>query len=221
MGRVREKREAQQEGARTVSEFSTRYNAGSILLAREGSPLQMPEDLLDRKLRLLAELTRRLLPEGIRPILVGGTAVELYTAGAYATADMDLVVADRSCAAQALAEMGFQPHGRHWFHPGWEIAVEVPDTELAGDYHRLLELELSDGSVVFCISIEDLLIDRLNAAVHWRSAEDRRWAKELLREHAARVDWGYLRGRAAQEGTLAQLEELWQEVQDEGAQAMG
>lgn len=158
----------------------------------------MPEDVLERKLRLLAELTRRLLPEGIRPILVGGTAVELYTAGAYATADMDIVVADRSRAAQALADMGFQPHGRHWFHPEWEAAVEIPDTEQAGDYHRLLELELSDGNVVFCIGIEDLVIDRLNAAVHWQSAEDRRWAKELLREHAAQVDYSYLHGRAAQ-----------------------
>ncbi|GIV19717.1 MAG: hypothetical protein KatS3mg023_1468 [Armatimonadota bacterium] len=55
----------------------------------------MVEDSLERKLQALAEITRRLRPDGICPILVGGTAVQLYTAGAYATADMDIVISDR------------------------------------------------------------------------------------------------------------------------------
>lgn len=97
-------------------------------------------------------------------------------------------VADHPRAAQVLAEMGFQAHGRHCFHPEWEVAVEIPDTQLAGEYHRLLEIELPDGSIVFCIGIEDLLVDRSKAVVHWWSAEDRRWAKELLREYAAQMD---------------------------------
>lgn len=182
----------------------------------------MPDDALTRKLQVLAEITNQLQPYGIRPILVGGTAVELYTAGAYATADMDIVVADRSRAAQVLQQMGFQPHGRHWFHPDKEVAVEIPDDELAGDYARLLEVEIPDGSTIFCIGIEDLIIDRLNAAVHWQSAEDRRWAKELLRQHGAQIDWSYIRQRAESEGTIHVLEELWQEVQGEdAAKAMG
>lgn len=177
----------------------------------------MPESVLEKKLRVLAEMTQRLQAHDVRPVLVGGTALELYTAGAYATADMDLVVADHARARQVLQEMGFQPHGRHWFHPDWEVAIEIPDTDLAGDYARLLELQLSDGRVVFCIGVEDLLVDRLNAAVHWGSTEDRRWAKELLREHAVRIDWSYLRQRAEAEGTLQLLETLWQEVRHEDA----
>lgn len=177
----------------------------------------MPESVLERKLQVLAEMTQRLQAYDVRTVLVGGTALELYTAGAYATADMDLVITDRARAVQVLQQMGFQPHGRHWFHPDWEVAIEIPDTDLAGDYTRLLELQLSDGRVVFCIGVEDLLVDRLNAAVHWMSAEDRRWAKELLREHAVRMDWGYLRQRAEAEGVLQLLETLWQEVQHEDA----
>ncbi|MDW8321272.1 MAG: nucleotidyltransferase [Armatimonadota bacterium] len=177
----------------------------------------MLESLLEKKLQVLAQITQRLEAYGVRPVLVGGTALELYTAGAYATADMDLVVADRTRTAQVLQEMGFQPYGRHWFHPDWDVAVEIPDTDLAGDYAGLLELELSDGSVVFCIGIEDLVIDRLNAAVHRRSVEDSRWVRELLHEHATRIDWHYLRQRAEEEGTVRALEDLRREVQGEDA----
>jgi len=169
--------------------------------------------MLVKKLQILALLTQRLEQHGVRPVLVGGTALELYTAGAYATADMDIVVADREVAIQALREMGFEPHGRHWFHPQREVAIEIPDTDLAGDYARLLEVEIADGEVVYCIGIEDLLVDRLNAAVHWQSSEDARWAKNLLRNHAMRLDWDYLWQRAREEGTAQVLEALWHEVQ--------
>ncbi|GIV19718.1 MAG: hypothetical protein KatS3mg023_1469 [Armatimonadota bacterium] len=52
----------------------------------------------------------------------------------------------------------------------------------------------------------------MNVAVHRQSVEDRRWAKELLREHAMPIDRSYLRARAEQEGTAQALQELWQEV---------
>ncbi len=172
----------------------------------------VPEDILERRLWVLAQLTNRLAQAGIRPILVGGTAVALYTAGSYFTADMDIVASNRRLAAQALQEMGFQPEGRHWVHQEWDIAVEIPDTDLAGDPKRVVQVELPDGSCVYCIGVEDLLIDRLNAAVHWRSLEDRRWAKELLKLHNRSLDREYLWSRAQQEGVLGLLNELQSEV---------
>lgn len=171
-----------------------------------------PEDITERKLWVLAQLTRRTAQWAIRPILVGGTAVALYTAGAYATADVDIVASDRQRVGQILQEMGFQPAGRHWVHPQWDVAIEIPDTDLAGDPERVVQIELADGLTVYCIGVEDLLIDRLNAAVHWRSLEDRRWALELLRLHASRMDWQYLHARAECEGVGELLEELEREV---------
>jgi len=72
---------------------------------------------LEKKLLIVGELTRRLAPEGIRPIIVGGTAVEIYSAGEYQTYDVDLVVAPRERAIQVLEAMGFQRMGRVWHHP--------------------------------------------------------------------------------------------------------
>ncbi len=45
---------------------------------------------------------------------------------------------------------------------------------------------------VYIISVEDLLIDRLNAFVHWKSGDDGMWAKDLVNLHCDRFDWGYL-----------------------------
>lgn len=58
--------------------------------------LKKENDPLRKALGVIAVLTEALEPEGIRPILVGGVALEFYTLGGYATKDIDLVVSDRS-----------------------------------------------------------------------------------------------------------------------------
>jgi predicted nucleotidyltransferase len=166
---------------------------------------------LEKKLLIVGELTRRLATQGIRPIIVGGTAVEIYSLGAYQTYDIDLVVAQREQAICALEAMGFERAGRVWFHPSWEMVIEIPDTHLAGDTARINRIDI-DGYQVDCIGLEDLILDRLNAAVYWRSSEDRRWVGILLGAYGDTLDYAYLRERAGQEGTLPMLEELLQEV---------
>ena len=71
-----------------------------------------------------------------------------------------------------------------------------------------------DGLRVVVIGVEDLLIDRLRAWVHWKSDEDGRWTRRLAHLYADRLDWSYLRERtreAPEEG--ARLRELGREVQ--------
>lgn len=121
---------------------------------------------LEKKLLIIGELTRQLAPEGVRPITVGGTAVEIYSAGEYQTYDVDLVVAPRERAIQVLEAMGFQRAGRVWHHPEWDAVVEIPDECLAGDMARVNTVEI-DGYQIDCIGLEDLIIDRLSAAVRW------------------------------------------------------
>jgi len=173
--------------------------------------LRAASSILEKKLLIVGELTRRLAPQGVRPVIVGGTAVEIYSMGAYQTYDIDLVVAQRKQAIRALEAMGFQRAGRVWFHPQWEAVIEIPDTHLAGDMARLNRIEI-EGYQVDCIGLEDLILDRLNAAVHWGSSEDRRWVAILLSGYRNTLDYAYLRARAGQEGTLPMLEELLQEV---------
>ena len=107
--------------------------------------LREEKDPRRRRLLALGLLGRELASVDIEPILVGGAALEFYTAGGYATYDVDV-----------------------------------------------------EGLRVVVIGVEDLLIDRLRAWVHWRSEEDGRWTRRLAGLHGDRIDWNYLRERTRQ-----------------------
>lgn len=124
--------------------------------------------------------------------MVGGSAVEFYTTGGYASADMDLVMLHPEDADRILGASGFQRRGRYWSLPDTDLLVEFPGRTLTyapGAYDRLTEVEMGDGLAATIIGIEDILIGRLYAAVSERRANDRRWALEMAVLHYDRLDW--------------------------------
>jgi hypothetical protein len=169
---------------------------------------------LRRRLYILAVVTKALEAEGWTPIIVGGCALELYTFGGYATADVDVVALDRGRFGQILLQLGFEQEGRYWFREDLDIVIECPDEELAGDRKRVLIVEI-EGLPCHVIGIEDLIVSRLNGYVFWHVEADREWVKQLLRHHHADIEWGYLEEQARMEGTLATLQELREELADE------
>ena len=72
------------------------------------------------------------------------------------------------------------------------------------------------------IALEDLVLDRLNAAVHWKSPEDRLWAEIMLdlglTSDALNFNLDYLRKKAAEKGyeTSGILEEILSKIESEG-----
>ncbi|WP_207637548.1 DUF6036 family nucleotidyltransferase [Desulfotruncus alcoholivorax] len=162
-----------------------------LLLRLDNAKIE--KDALKKSLLVLAILTEALKPEGIKPILVGGRALEFYTLGGYATKDIDIVLNGRQQAKAMLAEMGFQnrPGERHWYHEELDLAIEIPDDILAGSQEKVVTLEI-DNLELYIIGIEDLVLDRLAAAKYWKSEADLLWAAKLLALHHDSVDWGYL-----------------------------
>lgn len=165
------------------------------------------EDTLDRRLWVLGVITEALAEHGVTPILVGGGAVEFYTGGGYATKDVDIVVPNSQYLAEVMSGLGFVREGRHWFRQDIDYAMEAPGEELAGELKRVLEVGVNDTKV-YIVGIEDLIADRLNAAVHWKSADDRRWAERLFAMHRETIDLDYLRVRSRADGTSAVLDEI-------------
>lgn len=162
--------------------------------ADEIARLRQCEDRLRRNLLFVALLDRKLgHPSPVqRPIVVGGSAVEFYTTGGYASADMDLVMLHPEDAERILGASGFQRNGRYWSLPDTDLLVEFPGQTLTyapGAYDRLTEVELGDGLAATVIGIEDILIGRLYAAVSERRANERRWALEMAVLHYDRLDW--------------------------------
>jgi len=65
-----------------------------------------------------------------RPIVDGGSAVEFYTTGGYASADMDLVMLHPEDADRIRAAPGFQQRGRYWSLADTDLLVEFPGQTL-------------------------------------------------------------------------------------------
>ena len=172
------------------------------------------KDPLKKSLTFLCILTEALKSKDIRPILVGGRALEFYTLGGYATKDIDLVVNGRTQVSAVLEEMGFlkRPGERHWYHEDLDLALEIPDDFLAGSMDKLTALEI-EGKECYIIGIEDLVVDRLAAAKFWKSTVDAQWAAKLVALHIDEIDIEYLRQAAVKAEVEDYLEKIWQQSQ--------
>lgn len=164
---------------------------------------------LDKCLYFTAVLTSGLEEYGIKPILVGGGALEFYTQGSYMTLDVDLVIQGRDQAKRVLDEMGFKRGigEKSWYSEELDLSVEIPDDTINGSLDRVTVVEMDDDLVAYVIGIEDLIIDRLNAYKWWKSLSDGQWALACLTIHIDSIDYEYLRGRAKEENILDVLEE--------------
>ena len=159
--------------------------------------LRAASDPRRRRMLALGLLTKELAKHDIVPILVGGGALEFYTAGGYATTGMDLALPSCSEVRAAFEKLGFKREGRYWYHAEHDLLFEAPaPSGLPGEDAPRTETEI-EGLRVVVVGIEDLLIDRLRAWVHWRSDEDGRWARRLAMLHGQRIDWNYVLERAA------------------------
>jgi hypothetical protein len=118
------------------------------------------------------------------PVLVGGAAVELYTAGAYTTGDLDFVGQVPSPVAEALHEAGFRRSGRHWVHEAAEVFFEFPGRQL-DEAEEWVLLRVADQEVRV-VSPEALVVDRLAAWQFWRSEQDA--VNALLVARATKLD---------------------------------
>lgn len=174
--------------------------------------LRALENPLEVQLRAAAVLSRVLGDLG-EPVVVGGSAVSFYTGGAYFSRDADLIVeAEPRILCERLGAVGFERRGSAWVHREVDLVVDFPAPPLlAGDRSRLTHVHTEDGPVAL-IGLEDLLVDRLNAAVHWNDAEAREWCVTMLAVHPD-LDVGYLERRATQEGLAEALAQAQREAE--------
>jgi len=154
---------------------------------------------LSSKFRILANISEK-LPNNKKPILVGGSAVEFYTLGTCKSIDIDLL-ADRESLIKVLEEMGFSKIGRHWFYTK-DIGIEIVGDSAEG---RRVNKILHEGKLIYVLSIEDLIVDRLNACKHWKSQYDCEQAQVLFNVYSEKIDLDYLKKRMVEEDVEMEL----------------
>lgn len=131
---------------------------------------------------------------GADVIVVGGSAIEVYTRGGYASADIDLV-GDRRAIIKAVESWDFRPVGHMWVNRNWGIAADPRGEDYTGDLGRTREVVTPFGRVRLA-AVEDLIVKRLASVKHWNQRGAIKEAGLLLASRADEIDWAYLEGQA-------------------------
>jgi len=150
------------------------------------------DDPTERKIRLMALLTSSLPKVGKRPVLAGGSAIEVYLDGTLRTGDMDIVY-DVKALEEVLRAWGFSLGGglRAWANEELGLAVDMVGENLEGSYERVTTITTEYGPATI-IGIEDLIVKRLASAKFWNVPTDLEQAFLLAKAHEDNIDWKYL-----------------------------
>ena len=143
-------------------------------------------------------------------VVVGGSAVEFYTAASYMTSDLDFVAKDDFRIAEIMHSLGFKMDAQYiWYHPDTSVIIEFPKAPLAGDIKRVQVVETEYGKANI-IGIEDIILDRIKGRVFWQ--DDNEWPEYMLYAHYDKIDFEYLRSEAAKELVLEAVEKMIADV---------
>lgn len=148
---------------------------------------------------------------GHSPVLVGGAATAIYTAGQFPSGDFDVVAARDKAFNAAMLEHGFIHEDRPgklkvgFYHPdhlkfGYQ-QVTGPLFGGLSDRNRLVRVTVTeDDDAVMLPSVEDLIADRLGQhAVASPTDDSRLLQAKALFNLAETVDIPYLRQRISDE----------------------
>ncbi len=127
-------------------------------------------------------------------ILVGGEAINVYTAGIFSTADIDLVVDNKTVTEKLLNRFGFGKKSNGlWFNEDLIIIVQVITNPYSGDLKKLRNFKVDDYDLRVAAP-EDLIQNRLYSAKFWKSNPQRDMEESiaLLRIFVDSIDNSYL-----------------------------
>ncbi|MGB7124923.1 MAG: hypothetical protein WBE40_08750 [Thermoplasmata archaeon] len=151
---------------------------------------------------------------GVEVIIVGGSAIEVYTSGEYVSHDID-VVGERDRLASVLRKWGFkQQEGRssrtYWAKKPLGL-VDLVGAHLKSDL-ATQTFQTPYGSVSLGPP-EDLITRRLMRAGAERSTKLFQEAALIANRYKDRLDWEYIRLDAKYENVLPLYEQLRKLVQ--------
>lgn len=186
------------------------------IFAVEVQQLFSIENLTKRRAYFISFLNRELLRRGVSPVLVvGGFAVEIYTAGNYSTGDVD-IKGNQLVLEIILMDFGFVRYGVnnyghellgiyiHWLGEGPQPPFECKEKTTS------ISIGMS-GDFINVISPEDIIIDRLCQAIHWKNPDGLLWAKAIFQScklAGLEIDEEYLESRARSEDVFGLIHKL-------------
>lgn len=148
---------------------------------------------------------------GNKLVVVGGSALSVYTAGAYVSQDID-VIGKEEKLVPVLRRWGFEPKERagrrYWIRDDLGLLIDIIDRE---DYVGLagsIRVESTPFGPVSIAAVEDLIVRRLIFAKRDRSAELLNQAVLLWIRFGRELDEEYLAYHVRFEGILDTYREM-------------
>ena len=141
-----------------------------------------------------AIITKLLEKEQIRPIIVGGFSLAIYSNENYTTRDIDIVVSERNKTASLLQRLGFKKGNQNYFHEKLEVVIDFPDDTLAGSSEKVnkIFIDNTDSLYVYVIAAEDIIMDRLRAYLYWDEDVSKEWGMQILTLYFDKLDKQYM-----------------------------
>jgi hypothetical protein len=177
-----------------IEDKSGNENHARFKTSPEYKELREERDSFKRKMLFLGLLTKTLKQNGVGAILVGGQAIDLYTAGTFSTTDIDLVVDNRAIAEKLLNRFGFGKEANGlWLSKDLIVVVQVISQSYSGDSEKLRRFKVKDYELIVAAP-EDLIQNRLYSAKFWKSNTQRDMEESiaLLKIFADSIDNPYL-----------------------------
>lgn len=171
-----------------------------------------PNNKFETMLKSAAIITKLLESYHIKPIIVGGFSVEIYTNRDYSTRDIDFIAQRLDDISAVLKDIGFKKEGSHFSHDRLQIAIEFPDDSLAGSHEKIVRLDIGEDLYVYVISIEDIIMDRLRASLYWKESESKEWGMKLLANYYDELDIQYMKTVGAE--SKIEIEEIQQWISE-------
>ncbi|MCK4757618.1 MAG: nucleotidyltransferase [Thermoplasmata archaeon] len=168
-----------------------------------------------RMVYVMSVITPKLEEIGITAVVIGGSAVEFYTRDWYATGDIDLAVnkPTKKQMGEVMENLGFKNLGRMWIREELNLYIEAPGNISDIDLEKITRVE-TDMGYTNIIGLEDIIIDRVQAAEHWKSESDREQAVRIGAMFYDDIDWKYIRTICKKEGSWATLDKVMEGVKD-------
>ena len=159
------------------------------------------QEILQKQMTVAGIISEAFKQYKLTPVVVGGLAVEFYTLSSYLTQDIDMVIPGDSYANEIMPALGFKKCDSAWvFEQDPTIIIDFPRSPLGGSWDKVLPVELESGEIVYMLSIEDIIIDRLLAVKYWGDPEE--WSQYMMAAHYDDIDWEYCLKRAEEEVCL-------------------
>ncbi|MDG6905654.1 MAG: hypothetical protein JRN20_07715 [Nitrososphaerota archaeon] len=166
------------------------------------------EDPTERKLRFLALLTSSLPKAKGKPVLTGGSAIEIYLDGMLRTGDMDIIY-NVAALKKILKKWHFELGSalRSYYNEDLGLAVDLVGDRLSGSNDKVTTITTEYGPVTV-VGIEDLILKRLASAKFWKVPTDMEQSYLLARSQQDRMDWDYLESEAKKRDIADYLRKL-------------